>query len=282
KDKEDVRHHLEKRIKAYYKTGPIGIMNVAFSSETLPELLRFHDSFQSLLAYDNQVIKNYRGVINDLQMGNKMLFWEKGVMDGFIRQTITDKDAIFEIRQEKEKLLSQIRSRKQLHERAIKEMEKATDSMLANLNVLQKKDELLGKGFLLAKGTLPWPALGPVVTRFGEKKTNMLGITKKSTGISIQAPNGSPIRAVFEGKILYSSYLRGYGNTIIIDHGDNHYSIVSRLERLLKKKGRQVSQSEIIGFSGTTGALFDDGIHFEIRRGKQVQNPLAWLEKNSH
>ncbi len=278
--KNSVRLYLQKRMKAYYKTGPIGIVNVIFSTETLPELLQFHESFHSLIAYDKKVMTHYRATIDELEQNKAIFLREKSLLQDFINQTTLKKEAINTIRAEKNILLSQIRTQKQLYEQAVKEMEKATDSLVANLDELKNKEKLLDQGFLLNKGQLPAPVPGTVLTLFGEEKTNSLGISRKSTGISIRAANGTPVRAVFEGTLLYSAYLRGYGKTIIIDHGHNYYSIISRMEKLLRKKGAKVNQGELIGVVGETATLLDHGLHFEIRHGKNLEDPLFWLNKN--
>ena len=105
-----------------------------------------------------------------------------------------------------------------------------------------------------------------------------MGITGKSKGIALAAPDGTRVKAIFDGNILFSGYLRGYGNTVIVDHGYQYYSIVSRVEQLLKNKGDHVKTGESIALMGATATLTDEGLYVEIRHGNVSLDPLQWLD----
>ncbi len=279
KAKEKVQKHLQKRIKSFYKMGEIGITTIAFSAETLPTLLKFRDSFSTLLDYDKRLIDIYHNSIIELQKTRDALTLEKGVLDDFIRQEIVEQKKIELIRQEKEKLLTRIKTQKNLYERAVIEMGKAADQLAASLEGLKIRDKLLDQGFLLDKGTLPSPLPFKIVGLYGQKRKNKLGIESKSTGITFEAPGTNPVKAVYEGTVTYASYLRGYGKTVIIDHGHQYHTITSRVEKLLVKKGAKVKQGDVIALTGDTATVMDDGIYFEIRHGSATEDPLLWLDK---
>ncbi len=277
--KQTVQLHLQKRIKSYYKMGTIGIANVAFSTESMPRMLNFRDSFTSLLDYDKQIIERYRESIAGLQQSKDALDLEKTVLDDFIALAKEKQQTINRVKREKETLLTQIKTQKELHNQAIKEMEKASDSLTASLDSLKKEDELFDQGFLLNKGNHPAPIHGKVIALFGQQRENRLGITGKTMGLTIVAPGMNRVDAIFEGEVSYADYLHGYGNTIIINHGYQYFSIISRLEKLLRKKGDKVEQGELIGLTGDTATLMDEGVYFEIRHGSTPLNPLDWLDK---
>jgi len=278
KEKQQVQKHLQKRIKAFYKMGRIGVANVAFSSETLPRMLNFRDSFTTLIEYDSDVIKQYRESITLLQQTKDTLNLEKSILDDFIHEAKSKHEAINKTVQEKETLLSQIKTQKELHEQAVVEMKKATNSLTASLGTLKEKNRLFDKGFLLDKGKHPAPVKGSVLAVFGQPRVNRLGIKGQSTGITIATPGINRVNAIFEGEVRYASYLHGYGNTIIIDHGFQYFSVLSRLEKILVKKGDKVSQGDLIGLTGDTATLMDEGIYLEIRHGSKPLDPLLWID----
>ncbi len=273
-----VKIHLESRIHAYYKMGRIGVINVAFSSQNLPDLLAFHDAFQYLLKYDKKLIDSYRDSINKLESTKKALVLEQNLLSDYMHQVKIEQESINFIKQEKQTLLAQIKSQVSLHNQAIFEMEKAVRDLTSSLIVLENKEKILEQGFLLKKGKHPAPVDGVVITRFRQVTQNKLGIRKKSTGISIKAPNGSKIKAIYDGTVIFAGYFRGYGNTVIINHGHNYFTITSRIERLSVTKGQQIKTGDIIGLSGNTATLIEDGIHFEIKKEKQSMNPLHWID----
>ena len=280
-EKQRVQAHLQKRIKAFYKMGKIGVANVAFSSESLTSMLNFRDSFTSLLEYDSAIIKQYRESITLLQQTRDTLTLEKSILDDFIHEAKAKHDAINETVQEKEDLLAQIQTQKELHQQAVAEMEKAASALTASLDALKKKNRLFDQGFLMDKGKHPAPVKGELLARFGEERTNRLGIKGQSTGIAIACPGINRAHAIFEGEIRYANYLHGYGNTIIIDHGYQYFSIISRLEKILVKKGDKVSQGDLIGLTGDTATLMGEGVYFEIRHGSTPLDPLQWIDKKS-
>jgi len=277
-EKDKVQRHLLKRINAYYKMGNIGLLNVIFSAQTLPELLRFHDSFQSLIEYDQNVVATYRKSIADLERVTRSLVLEKNVLSNFIAQSVTEKENIDATKEEKEVLLQHIRTRSKLHRQAIKEMEQAATDLTASLLALKKKEEANEQGFLRRKGALPPPVPGTVITDFNQATTNALGIEKQSEGIAIEAPNGTPVKAIFPGTVIYAGYLRGYGNTVIVHHGFQYYSITSRVEKILVAKGDEVNTGTVVGELGETATLIDKGLYFEIRHRSDSLDPMHWLD----
>lgn len=278
--KRIVQLHLQKRISAYYKMRDIGVINVAFSAKTLPELLKFHDAFHSLMEYDHDVITTYRLAIDELQRAKQTLTLEQTVLEDFITQTHNEKERIKQTKREKENLLAHIRTQTKLHKQAISEMEKAASALSQSLVVMKNKGQLLDQGFRLNKGKMRSPVKGIITTLFNEKVKNSLGIEEKSMGIAIQAPDGTRVEAIYGGDILFSGYLRGYGNTVIVHHGYQYYSIISRVETLLKRKGDKVAEGDIIAIMGDTATLMNNGLYLEIRHGSKSLNPLDWLDKN--
>ncbi|MBU0664566.1 MAG: peptidoglycan DD-metalloendopeptidase family protein [Proteobacteria bacterium] len=279
-EKQKAQTHLQKRITAYYKTGKIGVINVAFSADTLPKLLSIHDSFSSLIQYDQDIMQQYRKTIEELEQTKKALTLEKNLLTNFINQASQEKEAIQQTRQEKNELLAQIRTQTKLHEQASQEIEKAAGDLSAQLAVMKEKKAILSQGFLMNKGKLPAPVSGRVLTLYGQSTKNKMGVEGVSAGIAIEAPDGTKVKAIFEGTILYAGYLRGYGNTIIIDHGFQYYTVVSRIEKLLKEEGDMVKAGEDIGVMGETATLVDEGLYFEIRHAAETEDPLFWLDKN--
>ncbi len=276
-EKEKVQRHLQKRITSYYKMGNIGLLNVTFSAQTLPELLKFHDAYQALIAYDQNVIAIYRKSIKDLEQATKALNLEKNVLNDFISRAISEQKAIDATKTEKENLLQHIRTQSKLHKQAIEEMEKAAAELSSTLLALKTREQRSEQGFLEKKGTLPPPVAGVLVALFQQDVTNSLGISKKSDGIAIKAPNGSKVKAIFPGTVVFAGYLRGYGNTIIVHHGFQYYSITSRVEEIAVEKNQTIKTGSILGETGETATLLEEGTYFEIRHGSTSLDPTQWL-----
>jgi septal ring factor EnvC (AmiA/AmiB activator) len=275
-----VENHLQKRITAYYTMGDIGLLNVTFSSKTLPELLTFHDSFDVLIKYDQDVIRAYGNTIQELVRVTTALDLEKLVLEDFIQQTVQEKELLQKTKTEKKELLTHIRTQEKLHKQAIVEMQQASEDLAESIVAVKNRDRVYEQGFLASKGSLPPPVDGTLITFFHQEKINKLGISRNSAGIELQAPDGNKIISVSDGEVIFSGYLRGYGNTVIIHHGFQYYTVTSRIEKILVKKGQEVKKEDTIGIMGETATLFDEGLYFEIRHGRESLDPLLWLNQN--
>lgn len=279
-EKGIVEDHLKKRIAAYYTMGDIGLLNVTFSTQTLPELLTFHDAFDILIKYDQDVIRVYRETIKAIERAKAALDLEKSILQEFLNQAVAEKAILENTKAEKHILLTQVRTQAKLHKQAIEEMQQASDDLTKSIVAIKSKNQIDDQSLLADKGNLRPPVDGELVTLFQQEKVNKLGISRNSLGIELQAADGTNIVAVGDGEVIFSGYLRGYGNTVIIHHGFQYYTVTSRIEKILVAKGQKIKKEETIGIMGGTATLFDDGIYFEIRHGNQSLDPLIWLNPN--
>ena len=279
-EKEIVENHLKKRIAAYYTMGDIGLLNVTFSTQTLPELLTFHDAFDVLIKYDQDVITMFRETIREIERAKGALDLEKAVLQEFLNQTAEEKEILEATKADKHQLLTQVRTQTKLHKKAMAEMQQASDALSSS--IVSIKSKMIGEdqSFVADKGNLRPPVDGRLVTLFQQEKINKLGIERKSQGIELEAPDDTPVIAVGDGEVIFSGYLRGYGNTVILHHGQQYYTVTSRLEKLQVSSGQKVKRHDVIGYMGGTATLFEDGIYFEIRHNNQSLDPLLWLNPN--
>ncbi len=120
-----------------------------------------------------------------------------------------------------------------------------------------------------------WPVSGTLTSRFGKRGNNF------HDGIDIAAKEGTSIRAIEKGVVLYKDRLRGYGNIIIIRHADRFASVYAHNRKNLVKKGQRVARGQVIGQVGRTGRVTGPHLHFEIRRRNIARNPLYYLPRTN-
>jgi septal ring factor EnvC (AmiA/AmiB activator) len=123
------------------------------------------------------------------------------------------------------------------------------------------------------------PVKGRVISNYGTYVEPQSGATNFRKGIEIQAERGAPISAVFSGQIVYADWLKGYGNVIIITHGDNFYTVYAHAEDLFRKKGDNVEADDVIATVGDTGSMSGPTLYFEIRHHGNTEDPLKWIKK---
>jgi septal ring factor EnvC (AmiA/AmiB activator) len=130
------------------------------------------------------------------------------------------------------------------------------------------------KHFTELKGHLPWPVKGAMIKKFGSS-----GVESHGDGVVIAAKEGTGIRAVSSGRVVFSNWLRGYGLIIIIDHGKGYMSLYGFNQSLYKKAGDYVKAGTVIAAVGKSGGRNEAELYFGIRnKGKSV-NPALWCKK---
>jgi len=131
------------------------------------------------------------------------------------------------------------------------------------------------KPFKVRKGKLPWPVSGRLSKYFGSTRNANI----RWNGWLLKAKEGTPVKAIHHGRIIFSDYLRGHGLLIIIDHGDGYMSLYAHNQVLLKETGEWVLPDEPIARVGNTGGQNDHALYFEIRYNGKPTNPKRWLAK---
>jgi len=139
----------------------------------------------------------------------------------------------------------------------------------------QQSRRVVEGAFRSMKGKLQFPVSGPIVARFGDRRST--GV--RWDGIMFRPRDGAEVRAIFDGRVVYADWLRGFGLLLIIDHGDGFMSLYSHNDSLYKQVGDWVGAGEVIATVGTSGGLDEPGLYFEIRHDGEPQNPLSWCQR---
>ncbi|MET0281174.1 MAG: peptidoglycan DD-metalloendopeptidase family protein [Steroidobacteraceae bacterium] len=174
-------------------------------------------------------------------------------------------------------------------------LEKESQSRAAQLARLQKQQQQLdtllrqlsrateavpfdpNAPFAQLRGKLAWPVAGRIDVDFGGLRPGGL----RSDGIEIDAERGSNVRAVHEGRVVYSDWLPGRGLLIILDHGNGYLSLYGHNEQLFRPVGTRVQAGETIASAGDSGGRRRAGVYFEIRRAGKPVDPRGWFRSKA-
>jgi septal ring factor EnvC (AmiA/AmiB activator) len=286
KNKEN---HLANQIKALYKLSRKGMLDTLFSSGSFPELIRQYDYMNRIIDYNLVNITDYSKKLEMIQKRKQELEDSEKKLVELTEKTRLVQKKILHHQKEKTILLAKIKSEKELHLKALEELKQASRHLQALIDRLEKgtptdvsqSPDFLKKDFYSLKGKLSFPVEGEVITYFGKHEDPEFSTVSFNKGIEIASRIGSPIKAVLDGTVIYSDWFKGYGNIIIIDHGDGYYTLFGHVSELFKKVGDQVNAEEIIGLVGDTGSLKGANLYFEIRHHGKPLDPLDWLKPNN-
>lgn len=162
---------------------------------------------------------------------------------------------------------------------------KPSKTKQTNENQNQKSDEPIAKNeetpdnsyagvsFTSLKGKLKLPVRGEVTNRFGSAREDS-GISWK--GLFIRASEGADVKSVASGRVVFSDWMRGFGNLIIVDHGGGYMSLYGNNQAVLKQEGEEVSAGDTIASVGNSGGNESNGLYYELRRQSKPFDPLSW------
>jgi septal ring factor EnvC (AmiA/AmiB activator) len=140
---------------------------------------------------------------------------------------------------------------------------------LAQLSAVDKRS-----AFGTLKGKLPLPVSGKVSNRFGDRRAES---KLPWTGWFVRAPARQPVLAVAAGQVVYADWLRGFGNLLIVDHGDGYMSLYGNNETLFKQVGDTLQAGDIVAGVGNSGGNEDSGLYFELRHKGSPLDPETWV-----
>jgi len=152
------------------------------------------------------------------------------------------------------------------------------EKLLRELREAMEKYPVEGNdAFAHLRGKLAWPVNGRVIARFGETRAG--GV--KWDGVLVATERGAPVRAIYQGRIIYADWLPGLGLLTIVDHGDGYMSLYGHNERLYKAVGERVAAGDAIASAGDSGGSNRPELYFEIRKGGKPVDPRPWFKSAS-
>jgi septal ring factor EnvC (AmiA/AmiB activator) len=287
------RHQSKLRLREIYKHHRLNSVAVIFNASSLADLLRRFDLVRMILMRDQDNLARIQNVKEISEEKERNLNASRTEQAQLERRKTVEENIYSQQLQEKNQLIKRIRAEKDAYALAVSELERDAavleevitsvqpDNPVGAEGVVERsnrmKPESSGGLFVISKGKLPWPVRGRVVSRFGEQVNPQFQTRIKNNGIEIESVAGGEVVAVSEGKVIYSSSLRGYGNLVILEHDDGYYTLYARLSEIWVSLNQVVDRLQAIGTVGENGLSFQPTLHFEIREGKYPCNPLEWL-----
>ncbi len=181
-------------------------------------------------------------------------------------------------RRELAQVVAGLQSDAVLSKRVIAELEEEDRALTKLIKALQMARS---SGFAGLKGKLPMPVEGTLEVGFGKVVNPKFNTVTVQKGWDIRAEEGSEVRAIASGQVVYAGWLRGYGNVLIIDHGGGFHSLVAHLASLSRAVGEAVQAEEAVGTVGDTGSLKGAYLYFEIRQDGEAIDPALWTRSGA-
>jgi murein hydrolase activator len=279
-------NYAYRRLVALYKLNQLGKLNLLASADTLYDFFQRKLALEDILEQDDKILTMLLKNQTELSSIRQKLYDQKKRKDTL--QSRLSVQIVNASRKQKKRtrLLKEIRNKKTLTLAAIKSLKQSAEALDSTISEFKKENPgnrpYAGTSphvFSDLKGLLIMPVKGKIVAFFGPYTNARFKIVNFRSGINIRSERGEPIHAVYKGNTLYANWFKGYGNMIIIDHGDHYYTLYAHAEELFKKKGDPVEAGEVIATVGDTGSLAKPGLHFEVRHHGQPIDPVPWMNQ---
>jgi len=290
---EALRNRYKQRVLKSYKKGRLTDLQKVFSSTTWRQAIYRTHYLKVISDIEKQLTKKIEKLLVDIS--RQKIELEVVLRDNLNlkREKQTQITSYRNMRVDREKELNRIRNDKKAltsyiseKEAGIQQLEKIIKRVLEDkarfereLRIRQQQETLKTKSFKALRGQLPWPADGRVISKFGRQWNPKLKTTTENPGIDIKGKPGSSIRTVLGGVVTTITYIRGYGTTIIVDHGGGFYTVYSHVTNIQTNVDSQVRNGDVIAYMGDTGSINGSKLHFEIWGKGQKLDPEKWLRK---
>lgn len=290
---DTIRVRYARRLVKMYKKGQLSNLEKIFSSTSWRQAVYRTKYLKIISDLDQKTHNTIRSLL--IEIGRQKLNLESALRKKR------------RLKRDREKTLSQVRDKKRREQReltkirrsqkdlktyltekqaGVKQLEAIITKIREDIDRVEREDRirrqqrsLKAKEFPKLKGQLAWPAEGRVITKFGRQWNPKLKTTTENPGIDIKGKPGSEVRVVLGGIVTTITFIRGFGTTIIVDHGNGFYTVYSHVTNVEINEDSEVRGGDVIAYMGDSGSINGSQLHFEVWGEGKILDPEKWLQK---
>lgn len=272
---------LAGRARALHREGQTRLLRAVFSPGTLRDRIARVQLLRTLAARDARGVVRYRNADRLLAEARLGADAARAARDRASAETRDRRLALDGERDARSALLASLRGDRGREEAALAELEASARTLGVTLGRLGEAASASAatpdRAFALLRGRLPLPVDAPLSQGFGSRVDAQFGTRSFRKGVEFAARRGESVRAVAPGEVRFAGWFRGYGRTVIVDHGDRYFTVSGHLDEIGVASGDRVEAGREIGRAGDSGSLDGTRLHFEVRRGGDALDPAEWL-----
>lgn len=280
KKKTQQQQLISKQIRAAYQLGQQNKLKILLNQENPDELSRMLVYYDYFNKARSQEIQHYVTTIEELQKIEPVITKTTKDLTDSQQQLKAEQKALLARKDQRKKSLAKINARLQNHQQRLKQinadrkrLEKLLEAMAESLANLTSPNN---KPFKVMKGKLPWPVKGSLKHSYGSWRT---GGKLRWQGVILGASEGTEVKAIHPGRVLFADWFRGSGLLVIVDHGDGYMSLYAHNQSLLTAPGEWINTGDTIATVGNSGGRQSAGLYFEIRHNGRPSNPQRWCKR---
>jgi murein DD-endopeptidase MepM/ murein hydrolase activator NlpD len=275
--------YFGQRVVLSYKSDDLSYIDVILAASSFEDFVSRMRVVRDLIGGDNDYVAQLEATRDEVAREKRAIAVKEAAVDEAVAQLQGQIDQLAELRAVQA-------AEQQAAAAARQEKGGALAAVAADLEELERQeDALLAQSATLASiiqgeqgggngtGAMVWPVSGTVTSGYGWRIHPILKTRRLHTGIDIGASYGTAIVAADSGRVIYSTWVGGYGNTIAIDHGRGISTLYAHQSSLAVGYGATVARGQVIGYVGSTGLSTGPHLHFEVRVNGSPVDPMGYL-----
>ncbi len=278
RQREKTAGWLSMRSAALYKAGHLSYLKIILNSAGVEDLQRRSYYLRVLAESDSELFNLSTELYRSEQRQVEALRSAKAQLVSTRRDQEENLVVLARKKRDKDLVLAATRDKKERNATLLRELETSASHLRKLLDALQLQAKTGESAFPTLKGSLKRPVSGKVIKSFGRNRTGRFNTYTLSNGVTIQSAEGTPIRSVYGGKVIFADWFSGYGRIIIVDHGGGYYTLYGHLSEVKVTVGEEVEADRVIGLVGDSGSLEGSALYFEIRLHGKPVDPSPWFK----
>ncbi len=273
-----------KRARDIYINGRLSYLDVILGAKNFSDFANRVEMLKRILDSDIKLIKEIQAEKQEITTRQEALEAAKAKRVKVEKEAKEKQIVIAQKKAERNAVLQKAMTDKAAAEQAQRELEASSANIKAMLQqraaarAAQASAASSGGGsYVQGSGQLSWPANGPVTSPFGWREHPIFGRQILHSGIDIGVPEGTPVHAADSGTVVDAGWIDGYGNCVIIDHGNGISTLYGHNSEIAVSAGQSVSKGQVIAYAGMTGNATGPHIHFEVRVNGDPVDPMGYL-----
>jgi murein DD-endopeptidase MepM/ murein hydrolase activator NlpD len=258
-----------------------GWASVLLQSETLNDFLDRRYRLNKVFKNDRQVLANLKVQTDKIDQQRTQIEAQKNKIAVLSQQLLAQKSDYQSQAQLQQQNISRLKSDHRALEAAITILSEDSVNLMTLIRDRVRSEQRASKDpggvMVIGSGQLSIPVDAPITSEFGWRMHPILGYEKFHGGMDFGAEEGSMIRAAYSGTVILADWYGGYGNTVILDHGNGITTLYGHTEGVYVTEGQTVEKGEPIALVGSTGLSTGPHLHFEVRQDGEPVDPVAYL-----
>ncbi len=270
---------LRKRLVALYRLGGLSYVRMFLALDENQNPVEAMSMLSYLVTRDSHLVTRFQSARAQLAVRRRQLA-ERQVRLRETRAIVeTRRQAVIAAREQQQRVVTRLRTEESGTEAQLSALEEKARRLQRLVDVLsqQQRGVMTALDIRSVQGALAWPVQGKVIERFGRQRNPKFATFTVNNGLKIEAVPGAQVRAVFQGTVLFSQWFKGYGNLIILDHGNRVFTLYGNLKAPAVAVGDRIATGQPIAGVGESEDASSGHLYFEVRQDNKPEDPQKWL-----